>query len=173
MFDDTVAYLQFCIFMFWTTVTYLVFGVLCFVGGELLSSCIWLQCGEFDSALARIYFNKCNKLGTCKHIDCYLLFISTDWKPAKHSQLIVIYCYLLLFISTDAIDWKAAKLSIDCYFSGELSEPMVSRVLGETPQVGGRLPCCVFCICLLTQINIRNTNQLSWAINWWAGWFHW
>ena len=37
----------------------------------------------------------------------------------------------------DVINSKATKLSIDHNFSGELSEPMVSRVLGETPQVGG------------------------------------
>ena len=28
-----------------------------------------------------------------------------------------------------------------------------------------RLPCYVFCICLFTSIDIRNRNQLSWAIN--------
>ena len=34
------------------------------------------------------------------------------------------------------------------------------------PCLSSRLPCYVFCICLPTQqINIRTTNQLSWAIN--------
>ena len=70
------------------------------------------------------------------------------------------------FISTQFNNGLKQKKTF--FSSGELPEPMVPRVLGETPQVGGRLPCCVFCFCL----NIRNRNQLSWAINWWVGWFH-
>ena len=44
-------------------------------------------------------------------------------------------------------------------------------VIGIAYSSGCRLLCFVFCICLLTCIwYIRNTNQLSWAINYSSGW---